>query len=846
MFKAKIHQKTQNMNQFFVKKNKIIRQKLSDLAAQISHKLSYNQGNLILDTNDQNIEDIRINQKIESEIALEKVQNSEKDNLSEEYSKSQKQDKDQQINTKNKINMDLRTSQIEINPEVLEANLSENSKNRREDNFVNILQEEKLDKNPTLHIISEENKELIAHTLEELKLVTEEKTSEIKENLTKIINQKMAVANQKLHELVIKMTQNIKKLSQNTVELKEKFEKSEIHSFDYSNFVTEKNFILVNKTIQNWVFPISVWVRTVGILTTLVITFLSWSESRNQINLGGLLAIFLFTISLTIVLSRKYLDIWKMRFEEKGFKVRFLTTFGILFLLSLQFWPVVGSVLFTFAFQSSFLVFTTTILASILTIFGHYFLLNNIKKEILGNLLLVGGFLSWYAIFRFSFGVNFPDFVNIIYIFIIANTFSQINAIDLLKLNLQTIGLALAVYTTTTKFPSGVELMVLSFICALGVMIRVALDFWQILIKTFRKNEELLHNTLPPSIAKRLQNETLIADSFESASVLFCDIVGYTNYSSGKNPEEVVKTLNFIFSQFDELCEKLGLEKIKTIGDAYMVAGGLMGNWDNHAYKTAQMGLGIRQIMSNLNREFGLNMRIGIHSGKVVAGVIGLKKFTYDIWGDTVNVASRMESHSLPGQIQISKATWELIKNDFEFSKPNTVAVKGKGEMITYFLVDQKIQLDQSKDNVISVDNVENENQNPNFKNIANQNSNQNIEKTKEIDQVWQKNNLKTNLKIDNLAYLGINSQANSQTTEKEVDFDVDWNQVLEENYKKTNQIKIIKKTKNKLTSETIDFNQNNKVNYQINSIKKQVKQSQIIKIIPNKKIQNITKLATN
>lgn len=435
--------------------------------------------------------------------------------------------------------------------------------------------------------------------------------------------------------------------------------------------------------------------RTVGILVTLVITFLRWTEDKNQINLSGLLAIFVFSFSLVFVLSRKFLEGWKNRFEDKDFKVRFLTTFGILFLLSLQFWPVVGSILFTFAFQSSFLVFTTTILASSLTIFGHYFLLKIIpKKEILGNLLIIGGFLTWYAIFRFSFGAVFPDFVNIIYIFVIANTFSQINAINLLKLNLQTIGLSLLVYVTTTKFPSGVELMVLGFICALGVMIRVALDFWQILIKTFRKNEELLHNTLPPSIAKRLQNETLIADSFESASVLFCDIVGYTTYSSGKNPEEVVKTLNFIFSQFDELCEELGLEKIKTIGDAYMVAGGLMGNWENHAHKIAQMGLGIRQIIRNLNSEFGLNMRIGIHSGKVVAGVIGLKKFTYDIWGDTVNVASRMESHSLPGQIQISKATWELIKNDFEFSKPNTIPIKGKGEMITYFLIDQKNQLD--------------------------------------------------------------------------------------------------------------------------------------------------------
>ena len=663
------------------------------------------------------------------------IYNPELNNPISFYSQNSQNPANSQINSNQIIqNSQIQTEQIQ-NPNQEKIENGQNVGNQIDLKNKDSQSKENDKETPIIKLISDENKKMINEAFEEIKKVTEEKTLEIKEDLTKITNEKLVVANEKFHNFMIQSNQNFKNWSEKALVLRQKFESSQFQKFDYSKFVTEKNFIMVSETIIKWIFPISVWVRTLGILITLGITLLSWTEGKYQINFVGLLLLFLVSSSLVFILSREFIEKAKNRFESKDFKIRFFVIFGILFLLSLQFWPVVGGILFTFAFQSSFLVFESVILAAVLVLFGHHYLLNVVpKKEILGNLLLFGGFLSWYAVFRFSFNESFPDFINIVYIFVIANTFSNINAIDLFKLNLQTIATSILVYTATTRFPSGVEMMVLGFICALGVMIRVALDFWHILIKTFRRNEELLHNTLPPSIAKRLQTETLIADSFESASVLFCDIVGYTTYSSGKNPEDVVKTLNFIFSQFDELCDQLGLEKIKTIGDAYMVAGGLLGNHQDHAYKIAKMGLGIRGIIRNLDKEYGLNMRIGIHSGKVVAGVIGLKKLTYDIWGDTVNVASRMESHSLPGQIQISDTTYQLIKNDFEFSESNLIEVKGKGQMKTYFLVSDKVKtketISQNKPNLIEninkITNFSTDNSTNNSKNLANNSTNTN------------------------------------------------------------------------------------------------------------------------
>ncbi|MBD2151301.1 PAS domain-containing protein [Pseudanabaena sp. FACHB-1277] len=204
------------------------------------------------------------------------------------------------------------------------------------------------------------------------------------------------------------------------------------------------------------------------------------------------------------------------------------------------------------------------------------------------------------------------------------------------------------------------------------------------------KSERLLLNILPKAIADRLkQVDGIIADSYESVTVLFADIVGFTNMSSEMAPQELVDLLNSIFSNFDTLCETYGLEKIKTIGDAYMVAGGIPVPTDNHAVAIALMALDMVQKVQELRELTGrkLQIRVGIHTGAVIAGVIGTQKFIYDLWGDTVNIASRMESHSEVGKIQVTAATYELLKQQFVLEERGAIEVKGKGQMRTYWLV---------------------------------------------------------------------------------------------------------------------------------------------------------------
>ncbi len=185
-----------------------------------------------------------------------------------------------------------------------------------------------------------------------------------------------------------------------------------------------------------------------------------------------------------------------------------------------------------------------------------------------------------------------------------------------------------------------------------------------------QKSNQLLLNILPNSIARKLKNEKgVIANRHEEVSVLFADLVGFTEYSSKNPANEVVSSLDVIFKSFDELSRKYGLEKIKTIGDAYMVASGVPEPKKDHAKSIALFALDMMSALKRISSK-GLNqfsLRIGIHSGPVVAGVIGTTKFAYDLWGDTVNVASRMESNGKPGIIQVSKDSYELLKNEFEF-----------------------------------------------------------------------------------------------------------------------------------------------------------------------------------
>lgn len=204
------------------------------------------------------------------------------------------------------------------------------------------------------------------------------------------------------------------------------------------------------------------------------------------------------------------------------------------------------------------------------------------------------------------------------------------------------------------------------------------------------KSERLLLNILPKPIADRLkQGQNVIADSFPEVTVLFADIVGFTHLSDLVSPTVLVELLNDIFSAFDRLVEQYDLEKIKTIGDSYMVAGGLPLPRADHAEAIAAMALDMQQEIAKFQTEYvdPFYMRIGIHTGPVVAGVIGHKKFTYDMWGDTVNIASRMELHGIAGRIQVTEAIYQRLQETFRFEPRGYIDVKGKGQMKTYFLV---------------------------------------------------------------------------------------------------------------------------------------------------------------
>jgi adenylate cyclase len=208
-----------------------------------------------------------------------------------------------------------------------------------------------------------------------------------------------------------------------------------------------------------------------------------------------------------------------------------------------------------------------------------------------------------------------------------------------------------------------------------------------------QKSENLLLNILPRSIAQRLkESQSVIADDFRSTSILFTDIVGFTKLSENLTPSELVQFLNQIFSSFDNLVEKYQLEKIKTVGDAYMVAGGFPEPRSDHAEAIADLALEMRESLAKFHtgKNQTVCMRTGIHTGPAVAGVIGIKKFIYDVWGDTVNTASRMESHGIGGQIQVSHATYNVLKDKYILKKRGIIEIKGKGRMMTYFLQGKK------------------------------------------------------------------------------------------------------------------------------------------------------------
>ena len=208
-----------------------------------------------------------------------------------------------------------------------------------------------------------------------------------------------------------------------------------------------------------------------------------------------------------------------------------------------------------------------------------------------------------------------------------------------------------------------------------------------------KKAEDLLLNILPEPIAKRLKaSHASIADGFEEVTVMFADLVGFTPLAKELTPVELVDLMDRIFSQFDQLTERYGLEKIKTIGDSYMVAGGLPLPSENHTQAMAKMALDMLTALKTIEAPVGrtLELRIGIARGPAVAGVIGKKKFSYDLWGDTVNTASRLESQGTQGQIHVNEAVWEQLQGNYQLEPCGTVEIRGRGPLKTWFLIGRK------------------------------------------------------------------------------------------------------------------------------------------------------------
>ena len=203
------------------------------------------------------------------------------------------------------------------------------------------------------------------------------------------------------------------------------------------------------------------------------------------------------------------------------------------------------------------------------------------------------------------------------------------------------------------------------------------------------KSERLLLNILPECISVRLKdNASIIADGIASSTILFSDIVGFTAMSETLSPEQLVALLSTIFTEFDNLVDAYELEKIKTIGDAYVIASGVPVAREDHAEAIADLALEMISVINRLNSDLGipLGIRIGVNSGPVIAGVIGKKKFAYDLWGDSVNTAARMESHGIPGEIQITASTYNMLKGKYVCEERGIIEVKGKGPMKTYLL----------------------------------------------------------------------------------------------------------------------------------------------------------------
>ena len=242
------------------------------------------------------------------------------------------------------------------------------------------------------------------------------------------------------------------------------------------------------------------------------------------------------------------------------------------------------------------------------------------------------------------------------------------------------------------KFSSACLLALACVLCSFHIQKNVARG-WRKLAAEKHRSEQLLLNILPGSIAQRLKNTNgLIADYFAQASILFADIQGFTPLCKNMSPQQTVALLNELFCRFDALAQKYGLEKIKTSGDGYMAACGLPNANALHAIQCCKCALDMQQVFESFNASHKLHtgLRIGIGCGEVVAGVIGKNKFSYDMWGEAVNLASRMESHGQSHKIQTTQSTYELTRHKFNFIERGRISVKGVGQVKTYWLLSHK------------------------------------------------------------------------------------------------------------------------------------------------------------
>jgi adenylate cyclase len=339
------------------------------------------------------------------------------------------------------------------------------------------------------------------------------------------------------------------------------------------------------------------------------------------------------------------------------------------------------------AIVNVFSVFLWSVAALLLRKQHHAMALAVVIFEVLAHATMVIIFLGW------GFGMQYlaiPLFVGIVLISLYPRWVNMTLSVFIMLL-------FIGWYYYTELFPPlatapPLQLAVLNIINIAATFFIIAVGVTYLVNeveRAERTNIELLNNVLPSSIAARLKKkEPTIADGFQNASILFADLAGFTPVSQKLTPDELVEMLDAIFSRFDELVEKYGLEKIKTIGDEYMVASGIPIPRDDHAQALAGFALAMRDSLAEYSaaNDVDLQMRIGINSGPVVAGVIGKRRFLYDLWGDSVNTASRMESHGIPGEIQITEATRDLLYGQFSFIDRGIIDIKGKGPMQTYLL----------------------------------------------------------------------------------------------------------------------------------------------------------------